>query len=468
VTAAKRGAHAARRILVVDDSEAIRGQVAALLEERGFAVDTAADGRRAVALLESGAAPDLMILDVMMPGLDGLEVLRRLQQSHPALPVVMLSVTGRARTIVDAMRLGAWDYVNKPFDDEELLTVVDEVLLRAAREVPPSGEGPDPGSPISEALWSGESLARVRGVLEQIADTDVTVLIQGESGVGKEVVARAVHSTSSRADEPFVKVNCAALPGDLLESELFGHEKGAFTGAVSRKAGKFEVANGGTIFLDEIGEMSPAAQAKLLHVLQDGSFTRLGGNNEMLVDVRVVAATNRPLDEMVASRGFREDLFFRLNVVGILIPPLRDRREELPALIDHFLARYAARYQKPRPELSPQLLALFEQHPFPGNIRELENWMKRIVVLGSEVPILRELLARQPRRFPLLLAEIEEHAGEEPLREVARRASMEAEREAMEQVLFRTGWNRRQAARLLGVSYKTLLQKIRESGLQPI
>jgi len=380
----------------------------------------------------------------------------------------MLSVTGRARTIVDAMRLGAWDYVNKPFERDDLLAAVDEVLMRASLEGSRLEAAQDGASPTNDALWAGESLARVRGVLEQIAETDVTVLIQGESGVGKEVVARAVHSTSSRAGGPFVKVNCAALPGELLESELFGHEKGAFTGAVSRKAGKFEVANGGTIFLDEIGEMSPASQAKVLHVLQDSSFSRLGGNAEMVVDVRIVAATNRPLDEMVASRGFREDLFFRLNVVGIRVPPLRERREEVPALIDHFLERYSARYGRPRPELSPRLLALFEQHPFAGNIRELENWMKRIVVLGSETPILRELLQNRPRRFPRLLAEIEEHAGEQPLREVARRASMEAEREAMEQVLFRTGWNRRQAARLLGVSYKTLLQKIRESGLQPV
>jgi transcriptional regulator with PAS, ATPase and Fis domain len=310
-------------------------------------------------------------------------------------------------------------------------------------------------------------------VLEQIADTDVTVLIQGESGVGKEVVARAIHETSTRREGPFVKVNCAALPGELLESELFGYERGAFTGATQRKPGRFEGADGGTIFLDEIGEMSAAAQAKLLQVLQDGSFARLGGNREIRVDVRVVSATNRSLEDMVAGRSFREDLFFRLNVVGIRIPPLRERRDELDGLIEHFLHRAAARYGRPAPPLSQELRRLLEVHPFPGNVRELENLIKRIVVLGSEERVLAEL--RSPTRragargasLHRLLEEVEETAGDLPLREVGRRVALEAEREAIGEALARTRWNRRRAARMLGVSYKTLLHKIRECGLSP-
>jgi len=462
----------ARRVLVVDDSEGIRSFLVSLLTLRGYEVDTAEDGRKALALLGEGAAPDLVILDVMMPGADGLETLRQLRQDHPSLPVVMLSVVGNARTIVEAMQLGADDYLNKPFEEDALEAVIERVLERR-RSQDRQEDLAAPRRPGEDALWQGPSLARVREVLTQIADTDVSVLIQGESGVGKEVVARAVHRTSSRCEAAFVKVNCAALPGELLESELFGYERGAFTGAHARKQGKFEAADHGTIFLDEIGEMSPAAQAKLLQVLQDGTFNRLGGNRETQVDVRVVSATNRPLDQMVQTRGFREDLFFRLNVVSLVVPPLRERREEIAGLVEHFLDRFAARYRRARPQLSAQLRSLFERYSFPGNIRELENMLKRVVILGSEAPILQDLLAgeggrsRRAERFQELLDEVEETAGEVPLREVGHRASLEAEREAIEQVLHRTGWNRKQAARILGVSYKTLLGKIRECGLRP-
>ena len=375
------------RVLVIDDSEGVRSYLASLLELRGFAVDTAGDGRSALELLESGAAPDVVLLDVMMPGLGGLETLRRIRELQPALPVVMLSVVGKAATIVEAMQLGAVDYLNKPFEEDELV----RALARPRRGAGADGAG---GRATFESpLWQGPALARVRAVLEQIADTDVTVLIQGESGVGKEIVARAVHETSMRREGPFVKVNCAALPGTLLESELFGYERGAFTGAVARKPGRFELATGGTIFLDEIGEMSPALQAKLLHVLQDGRFARLGGNREIEVDARVVAATNRELAELAARGVFREDLYFRLNVVSIAVPPLRERTDELRELIDHLLRRAAARYRRPLPRLSPRLLRALERHPFPGNVRELENLLKRIVVLGSEEPVLRVLLA---------------------------------------------------------------------------
>jgi two-component system response regulator AtoC len=474
-----RGAEASRRdrprrVLVVDDAEGIRGYLANLLELRGWQVDTAEDGRRALQLLEGGAAPDVILLDVMMPGFDGLETLRRIRATHPHVPVVMLSVVGRAQTIVEAMQLGASDYLNKPFEEEELELTLRNVLERAALVQERERLIEEAGDDYEVAIWQSAPMQRIHEVIEQISDTDVTVLIQGESGAGKEIVARAVHRLSTRARRPFVKVNCAALPTDLLESELFGYEKGAFTGAVGRKPGKFEVAHTGTIFLDEIGEMSPPLQAKLLQVLQDARFARLGGNHEVSVDVRVVCATNRPLEQMVASGGFREDLYFRLNVVGVQIPPLRERRDEIPALVDLFLARYSAKYRRPRPRLSARLWRAIERHPFPGNVRELENWIKRIVVLGSETAVLEDLAAadrsKETRASALaaLLDELEQTAGDVPLREVGARAALEAERETIEQVLFRTNWNRKQAARILNVSYKTLLQKIRECGLEPV
>jgi two-component system response regulator AtoC len=456
------GEHAAR-ILVVDDSESIRAYLSEQLAQLGYRVVLAEDGPRALALLDAGPWPDLVLLDVMLPGMDGLETLRAIRERAPSLPVVMVSVVGSARTIVEAMRAGANDYVSKPLGELELGAAIARALERsAARAAPGAG---------AEALWEGAALGEVRALVDRVAGADVTVLIQGESGTGKEMVARALHARSPRASGPFVKVNCAALPGELLESELFGYERGAFTGAVARKAGKFEVAENGTLFLDEIAEMSPLAQAKLLHVLQDATFARLGGNRELHVDVRVVAATHRSLEEMVARRTFREDLFFRLNVVNIRVPPLRERRDEIPALVEHFLARFSARYGRPPPPLSARLRALFERHPFPGNVRELENLVKRIVVLGSEEPIVRSLVAaeraqaRRARRFQSLLREVEESAGDLPLREVGRRAALEAEREAIEQALVLTHWNRKHAARVLGVSYKTLLQKIRECEL---
>ena len=460
-----------RRALVVDDAEGMRAFIAQLLELRGFEVDTADSGRRALALLEGGAAPDVVILDVMMPEPDGLATLERIRAHSPELPVVMLSVVGRASTIVEAMRRGASDYLTKPFEEGELEATLEKVLgqheLRAERDAL--------AAELSESdavVWSGDGMSRIREILEQVAETDVTILIQGESGVGKEIVARAAHELSSRAEGPFVKVNCAALPAELLESELFGYEKGAFTGAASRKHGRFEVAHRGTIFLDEIGEMSPPLQAKLLQVLQDSEFTRLGGNREVKVDVRVVCATNRRLMQMVADGAFREDLYFRLNVVNLDLPPLRERREEVPLLIEHFLRRFASRYGRPVPGLSEELTRELAGYPFPGNVRELENMMKRIVVLGREDTILAEMReGRAPRPsgadLEALIETLAESAGELPLREVSRRVSLEAERETIGRMLDHTQWNRKRAAKLLGVSYKTLLHKIRDCGLDP-
>jgi transcriptional regulator with GAF, ATPase, and Fis domain len=347
---------------------------------------------------------------------------------------------------------------------------------------------------------NSERMVDVRDLIERVSDTDVTILIRGESGTGKELVARALHERSLRRDKPFVKVNCAALPTELLESELFGFEKGAFTGAIQHKPGKFEFANHGTMFLDEIGDMSFPLQAKLLQVLQDGEFSRLGGKNDVQVDVRVITATNRDLETAVATGQFREDLYFRLNVVAIHLPPLRDRREEIPFLTDHFLKKYSVQYNKPMAAVSTELSRRFMEYEWPGNVRQLENMIKRMVVLGSETPILTELQqpssmfptrshaspapaprSAVPPSAPAQMAPppappaavvavagppaTATAAGNVSLKDIARTAAREAERELILRMLTRTRWNRKEAAEILGISYKALLYKIKENGL---
>jgi two-component system response regulator AtoC len=343
-------------------------------------------------------------------------------------------------------------------------------------------------------LGQGDQMREVRELIERVADTDVTVLVRGESGTGKELVARAIHAASLRHDKPFVKVNCAAMPTELLESELFGFERGAFTGAIQQKPGKFEFANQGTMFLDEISEMPPALQAKLLHVLQDGEFSRLGGRQDVRVDVRVVAATNRDLENAVADGRFREDLFFRLNVVCITLPPLRQRREEIPLLTEYFIQKYAEHYNRPPVVLSQDTLHLLSEYAWPGNVRELENMVKRLVVLGTEASVNRELAQALAQR-PLITGPIPAlnggataiveaapalpvsrgEARAEPvmpelptpcsLKDIARHAAREAERDLIARTLQYTRWNRREAAEILGISYKALLYKIKEAEL---
>ena len=332
--------------------------------------------------------------------------------------------------------------------------------------------GPPPLLKASEEtepfLFFGEKMDRIKEVIDQVANTDVTVLIQGESGVGKEIVARALHLNSPRRDKPFIKVNCAALPEELLESELFGYEKGAFTGAYRQKPGKFELAHNGSIFLDEIGDISPPLQAKLLQVLQDGQFSRLGSKTDIQVDVRVLVATNKDLEATVREGRFREDLYYRLNVVNILVPPLRERREEIPVFANLLLDRYAKKYDKEISPPSRKLMKLFMGYQWPGNIRELENMVKRLVVLGDEAAIMEELSSEiKGKKFPSRLKTQLQGPFPPvlPLKEVSRRAAMQAEREIILKVLGQTNWNRKLAAKLLSISYKAILYKIKQYGL---
>jgi len=462
-------------VLVIDDDPGIRDYLETLATRQGYGVYTAADGETALAELDK-TAPDLITLDAVLPGMDGLETLRHLKQRMPDVPVIMLSGHGQARTIVEAMRLGATDFLRKPFEVEELELAFRKALENRALEEEVKSLRGRVRSEVDGLLMGGDNpkMREIREIIEQVADTDITVLVRGESGTGKEVVARALYQLGDRRSRPFVKVNCAALPSELLESELFGFEKGAFTGALKRKLGKFEYAHRGTIFLDEISEMAPGLQAKLLQVLQDGEFSRLGGETDVRVDARIIAATNRNLEEAVRNNEFREDLYYRLNVVTILIPPLRDRIDAVPLLVEHFLQMYNERYKKSMGKLSPETMKLLMDYHWPGNVRELENMIKRMVVLGGEQTVIQELSQARPVR--IMAADQEEldlaalgadfsNGQELDLKAISKRASQIAEKKVIERVLGLTRWNRKEAAGRLQISYKALLYKMKENGL---
>ena len=498
-------------LAIVDDDKPFAEYLQTLLGSRGYNTASYDSGDALLAALREGALPDVILLDVLMPGLDGLETLRAIRLVHPAAQVVMLSGGQTPATIVEAVRLGAIDYVVKPGDPDGVGEVALEAAIRNALERlsltsevqrlrTQVGQDPDGAQPC----WSsGKAMQPVMTMVDRVADNDVSVLLRGESGVGKEVIAREIHRRSPRRSAPFVKVNCAALPAELLESELFGHERGAFTGAASTRVGKFEFAQHGTIMLDEIGEMPQALQAKILHVLQDREFTKLGSNRTIEVDVRVIAATNRDLEAMMRVGTFREDLYYRLQVIEVHVPPLRERREEISQLIEFFLLKFAAVYRRPAVRPSIVLQDALLSYEWPGNIRELENMMKRLVVLQDEALILAELNrlrharaaaefdhqssapayvpAPTPRIYaaapapPVAVAPPSPPPEAHPpfissgdgvnLQELARHAAMGAEKEAIQLALERFRWNRRKTAEYLQVSYKTLLNKMKECGI---
>src|ERR1051325_8538011 len=381
------------QVLVVDDDLAMCGFLRTFLGARNYNALTLTNADEAVRRFHADR-PAAVLLDVVMPGsMDGLAALAAFKKIDKDVPIIVISGQGRTSVVVQAMRLGATDFLCKPFEENELEMVLEKALKQhqLTQEVATLRAQLKEQSRYTMLFGHSHQMQEVSDLIERVSDTDVTVLIRGESGVGKELVARALHAQSLRKDKPFVKVNCAALPTELLESELFGFEKGAFTGAIQHKPGKFEFANHGTMFLDEIGDMSFPLQAKLLQALQDGEFSRLGGKADVRVDVRVITATNCDLESAVAAGKFREDLYFRLNVVTITIPPLRDRREEIPMLTAHFVKKYSVQYNKPFPGISQDLSRLFLEYEWPGNVRQLENLIKRMVVLGSEAPIVQEL-----------------------------------------------------------------------------
>ena len=501
-------------VAIVDDDSSFAAYLRTFLSLRGYEARCYTRGDELLASMKQSEAPDVVLLDVMMPGLDGLATLRALKASRPEAQVIMLSGRNQASTIVEAVRLGAADYVVKPDDPEGLGEIALDVAIKNAIEknrlVSELSELRQQLSDDEDrAVWgNSEQMRGIATVIEQVSDSDVTVLIRGESGVGKELVARAIHQRSTRRSRPFVKVNCAALPAELLESELFGHERGAFTGAATTRIGKFEQADTGTLMLDEIGEMKPALQAKLLHVLQDAEFTKLGSNKRINVDVRILAATNRDLEKMLMSGDFREDLYYRLKVIELTVPSLRERPDEVPTLTDFFVARYSRKYNRPLKPISDELRRLFLQYDWPGNIRELENMIKRVVILQNEHLVVQEIQRNRQRHAaaqvgvgaPMAVAaaaavgapsglggmpggfppshEIDDNGPEDnetvdeggggSLAAVAKAASLKAERAAIEHTLGQVHWNRRKAAQSLGVSYKTLLNKIKECGISRV
>ncbi len=452
-------------ILLVDDEPGMLRYIRTLLEVDEHKVQTATTGEEAVAQVQKGLTPDLVLLDLLMPGIDGLQTLEQLRRIKPGLRVVMLSCVSDTRKVVQAMRLGATDYLTKPFQKAELDSVIGQCIG--------SAKGDNYAGEVEELcddvffVAASPAMKKIRSQAALVANVDIPVLLLGESGTGKEVLARLIHKLSPRAHRTFLKVNCAAVPADLLESELFGYEAGAFTGANHAKPGKFELCNKGTILLDEIGEMPPLLQAKLLHVLQDQTFSRLGSRAVIKVDVRILAATNINIPEAIATKRLREDLYYRLNAFTLSLPPLRDRKEEIPILLKHFMSRMSESYARPPLPLGPALMEACLRHAWPGNLRELSNFIKRYLVLGDELLAASELQPRSDGGGGLQVdaaAAGAEGAGG-GLKSLGRSAKDEAEAEAIGRALEETNWNRKQAAARLQISYKALLYKIRQYGI---
>ncbi|MCX8007778.1 MAG: sigma-54 dependent transcriptional regulator [Coriobacteriia bacterium] len=446
-----------RRVLIVDDEKNMRWVLGEALRSAGYETVEAADGKEALAAV-ADAPPDLMVLDHKMPAPDGMEVLKRVRAKGLTFPIIMLTAHGNVQTAVEAMKAGATEYLTKPFDLEELKLVIEKALRTGdlAAEVERLRAEVGKEYDVEGIVAGSAKMLSVLETVKKVAPTNATVMIYGESGTGKELIARAIHQLSPRSQRPFVSVSAGALPETLLESELFGYEKGAFTGAMQAKPGRFELANGGTIFLDEIGDISPAVQVKLLRVLQERVFERLGGTRSIEVDVRVVAATNRDLQELIAEGSFREDLYYRLNVVPISLPPLRDRPEDIPRLIAHFLEKMNAG----RKRISPEAMQALVDYKWPGNVRELENTVERMVILSQGEEIGVDDLPAEVRSGVVL------QGGERCF--VLPESGIDLEEVEMDlivQALERTGRNLPRAAKLLGLTPKTLEARMNRLGL---
>ncbi len=442
------------RILIIEDESSMRVGLSHLLITSGYDVKASSDGNEGMSLIRDGDF-DLVITDMRLPGCDGMEILRYTKEISPDTGVIIITAYAEVKTAVEAMKEGAFDYISKPFTNEEILIIVeryfkfknleDEVIkLKRYLTEDPYFEGIIGVSSVMRDLFD-----RIRSV----SDTDVTVLIYGESGTGKELVANAIHNLSTRKNKPFVKINCAAIPESLFESELFGHEKGAFTGATMLRKGKFEVADGGSIFFDEIGDMPLGLQAKLLRVIEDHTVTRLGGYEPLRVDVRCIFATSKNLRELVNSGRFREDLYYRINVIPLYIPPLRERREDIPHLIKHFLEEFSRKFLRPLPHITPQANQILLDYDYPGNVRELKHAIERAVILSrngliTEKDLPEEMLSNSKK--PVIIDSS------------LRKNISSYEREFILSVLKKTGGKKVEAARLLGISRKSLWKKLKE------
>ncbi len=449
-------------ILVVDDEKNIRSSLEGILKDEGYRVRTAPTGEELLRQVAQ-ASPDLVILDVWLPGMDGLQALGELKQQYPELPVIMISGHSTVETAVKATRLGAYDFIEKPLSLEKTVLAVQNALDRRRLEQ----ENLALRRTLEERYeLVGESPAiqALRQQIQSAAPSHGRVLIRGESGTGKELIARAIHRQSLRASKPFVEVNCAAIPDELIESELFGHERGAFTGATTKRRGKFELADGGTIFLDEVGDMSLKTQAKVLRVLQEQTFERVGGSETLSVEVRVIAASNKPLEEEIQKGNFREDLFYRLNVIPFEVPPLRERKEDIPLLASHFLGLFSREYGKRERRLCGEAMDLLLQYPWPGNVRELRNVMERLVIMVPQETIRPADLALSLRARTGAAPEASEQILEwdGPLREARERF----EREYILRRLRESNWNVTRTAERLGLERSNLHRKIKAYGIE--
>jgi len=448
-----------KTIMIVDDEASILNSLGGALEDEGYRILTASDGLRALKKIEE-EPPDLVLLDIWMPGIDGLETLKRLRGQHVGLPVIMISGHGSIETAVTATKLGAFDFIEKPLSLEKTLVTIqnalsfrqlndDNLILRqkAERHYRLTGTSP--------------AIERLRETIERVAPTQATVLIVGENGTGKELVARAIHQLSPRSNRPLVEVNCAAIPEELIESELFGHERGAFTGANERRRGRFDLASNGTLFLDEIGDMSLKTQAKILRILQEQRFERVGGTVTMQVDVRIIAATNKDLAQEIKEGRFREDLYYRLNVIPVQVPPLRERREDIPLLIAEFLRETALDSGLKQKRITDRAIEIMARQPWPGNVRELRNLIERLVILVPADEIDIQHLAEC---FSLAKPDAMESALDQP---TFREARTEFERQYLRKKLAEHDWNISQTAEAIGIERSHLHRKIKSYGVEP-
>jgi DNA-binding NtrC family response regulator len=491
------------RVLIADDEQNIRRVLEAILKRAGFLPTSVGDGEAALAALREGDEPfAALVTDLKMPKLDGMELLRRVKEEREELPVVMITAHGSVNSAVEAVKLGAFDYIEKPFEDRAIRAVVRKAVLHWEKAGEHAQLALDCDQGRYGLIGTGAGMREVFSVIERVADTPSTVLVTGESGTGKELVAKALHNESSRAEKAFIKINCAAIPETLIESELFGHQKGAFTGAVSSKPGRFELADGGTLLLDEIGEIPGPMQVKLLRALQESEFERVGGIKTIKVDVRLIAATNADLLKEIERGKFREDLYYRLAVVPIRIPPLRERQEDIPLLVQLFLARFNEKLGKQVESMAPEAMERLIAHSWPGNIRELENLMERTLlfcdhpvirledlpadiarepggpgevstgvpacVTAGEIPVQAEPPGQPPGQPSGETAEIPSKLVSSSLKEAVKAQTVRVEREMIVRALDETGGNVTRAAKLLQISRKSLQIKMKELGLRRV
>jgi nitrogen regulation protein NR(I) len=463
------------RILIVDDDQSMRYSLNRMLEGQGLQLSLAKNGAEALERFEQDR-PDLVVMDIKMPGQSGLEVLREIKERDPKALVILMTAFGTTETAIEAMKYGAFDYILKPFDIPQMRGLVERALevSRMMKKIVSLPDREEAEAAEETLVGSSTAMQQIYKMIGQVAPTEVTVLLRGESGTGKEMAARAVYHHSRRGDKSFLPVNCAAIPETLLESELFGHEKGSFTGALTRRIGKFEQCHGGTLFLDEIGDMTPATQAKILRVLQDRQFERLGGSERITVDVRVIVATNKDLEKAIREGSFRQDLYYRLKVVTLQLPPLRDRKEDIPELVRYFLRRFRADINREVADISPRALEKLMRYHWPGNVRELENTVKRALVIAKGHTLLAEdflLEGMDAEMGPAEHLDLEERLQKlmEPvfkeLLELSRRSPgadlmSELEKILIKRALQETRGNQVQAAILLGISRNTLRSKI--------